>query len=119
MSSIDRNLHAKLIPGPQLGVPTGQRLARADADAKCRCYQVSLKIPKVKSRLGFAILFVTVKLLKMTAMSNEAESICIKERKYRKKQLINIWHELCSIAVTVSIATILKRKGVKNNDELV
>jgi hypothetical protein len=69
MSSIDRNLHARLIPGPAVSLPTGQRLARADADAKCRCYQVSLKIPKVKLRLGFAILLVTVKLLKMTAVS--------------------------------------------------
>jgi hypothetical protein len=74
MSSIDRNLHAKLIPGPQLGVPTGQRLARADVDAKCRWYQVSLKIPKVKLRLGFAILLVTVRLLKVTAMSKRSRA---------------------------------------------
>lgn len=43
----------------------------------------------------------------------------IKECKYVKKQLRSAWHKLCSIGVTVSIATILKRKGVNNNDKLV
>ena len=60
----------------------------------------------------------TVKPLKMTPLSTKPRISGIKECKYVKKQLISIWHELCSIGVTVSVATILKRKGVNNNDKL-
>jgi hypothetical protein len=71
------------------------------------------KDTKNKSRLGFAILLVTAKLLKMTAMSKETSVICINERNYGKKQVRGIWHELCSRRLSVQLHNKSKRKGVK------
>lgn len=70
--------------------------------------------------LGFDILFCDSQAFENDSNVKRKSSISgIKECKYVKKQLRSIWHKLCSIGVTVSIATILKRKGVNNDDKLV
>lgn len=73
---------------------------------------------KPTQRRKFVTQFVTGKLLKMSATSKEADRIRTKKHNYGKKQLINFWHELCSIGLQFRSLEHLKRKGVNNNDKL-
>jgi hypothetical protein len=67
---------------------------------------------KTTQRRKFVMWVVTVKLLKMTAMSKETSVICIKERNHGKKQARGIWHELCSRRMSVQLLQqITKERG--------